>query len=79
MPRSVFRRLRRKEMIFQKAERKKLPTALAIGVGALAVLGAVSVKNKGGEIIGSVKSKMGKIFKKKPSMTGVMNDMECEF
>ncbi len=63
-------------MIFRKTERKKLPTILGISVGALAVLGAMSIKEKGSDMCKMISSKMKKLGKKKSS---AMDDiMECE-
>jgi len=45
-------------MLFRKSERKKLPTVLGLTVGALAVVGFMSIKNRGKEMISSSVQKM---------------------
>ena len=54
-------------MMFRKTERKgrKFPSVLGLTVGALAVVGAVSIKNKSKELVSSVSSKVKGMFKKK--------------
>ena len=52
-------------MIFRKSERKKLPTVLGLTMGALAVVGFMSIKNKGKEMVSSVTGKMKNMFHKK--------------
>ena len=52
-------------MIFRKSERRKFPAFLGLAVGALAVVGFMSIKNRGKEIISSVGSKMKSAIHKK--------------
>ncbi len=61
-------------MMFRKAERKKLPTVLGIGIGALAVLGVMSIKEKGTEMCQAVSSKM-KSLGKKNKKCGILDDI----
>ena len=52
-------------MLFRKSERRKLPTLLGLGVGALAVVGFMSIKNRGKEMLSSVGCKMKSTLHKK--------------
>ncbi len=52
-------------MIFRKSERRKLPTVLGLTVGALAVVGFMSIKNRGKEMVSSMGSKMKSALQKK--------------
>lgn len=52
-------------MIFRKSERRKLPTVFGITVGALAVVGFMSIKNRGKEMLSSAAYKMKHMFHKK--------------
>ena len=52
-------------MIFRKSERKKLPTVLGLTMGALAVVGFMSIKNKGKEMVSSIGCKMKNMLHKK--------------
>ena len=53
-----------KAMIFRKSERKRFPTILGLTMGALAVIGVVSIKNKSKEIASNAACKMKGLFKK---------------
>ena len=63
-------------MIFRKSERKKLPTVLGLTMGALAVVGFMSIKNKGREIISSAAGKMKNMLHKKESCECPMDSCE---
>ena len=52
-------------MIFRKSERRKLPSILGLAVGALAVVGFMSIKNRGKEMLSSVGCKMKSAIRKK--------------
>ncbi len=66
-------------MIFsKKSEKKKLPLTLGVTVGALAVIGAMSIKDKACSAVTGVKSKMKAMLKKKP-MDSVFSDCDTEF
>jgi len=52
-------------MLFRKSERKKLPTVLGLTVGALAVVGFMSIKNRGKEIVSGAAHKMKNMLHKK--------------
>ncbi len=54
-------------MIFRKSERKKLPTVLGLTMGALAVVGFMSIKNRGKEMISNTACKMKNMLRKKDS------------
>ena len=54
-------------MIFRKSERRKLPTVLGLAVGALAVVGFMSIKKCGKEILSSSMQKMKCAFNKNKS------------
>ena len=51
--------------MFRKSERKKLPTILGLTMGALAVVGLMSIKNRGKEMISATACKLKNVFKKK--------------
>ena len=52
-------------MIFRKSEKRKLPTVLGLTVGALAVVGFMSIKNRGKEMLFTAGSKMKTALHKK--------------
>lgn len=54
-------------MLFRKSEKRKLPTFLGLTVGALAVVGLMSIKSRGKEIISSAGAKMKNALHKKSS------------
>jgi hypothetical protein len=54
-------------MLFRKSEKRKLPTFLGLTVGALAVVGLMSIKSRGKEIISSAGAKMKSALHKKSS------------
>jgi hypothetical protein len=52
-------------MIFRKSERRKWPTLLTLSMGALAVVGFMSIKNRSKEMISSAFYKIKNMFTKK--------------
>lgn len=54
-------------MIFRKTERRKWPTVLGITVGALAVVGFMSIKNRGKDMVCGAAHKMKSVLHKKGS------------
>ncbi len=66
-------------MIFQKkSEKKGFPILLAATVGALAVIGAMSIKNKSCSMVNDAVNKVKTVLRKKTE-NPLMNDFECEF
>ena len=59
-------------MIFKKSGKAKLPTVLGLTMGALAVVGFMSIKNRSKELASCAKSKMKNMLHKK----GVDRPME---
>lgn len=57
-------------MIFRKSERKKWPTVIGLTMGALAVVGFMSIKNRGKEMVSCATRKMKNMLHKKD---------ECDF
>jgi len=53
------------DVIFRKSERKKLPTFVSLTIGALAVVGFMSIKNKGKDMLCSTACKMKNMLHKK--------------
>lgn len=66
-----------KTMFFKRHEKKRFPTCIALGIGALAVIGAMTVKCKGKEIANCVSTKVKSIFHKQPHGT-MMKQCECD-
>lgn len=63
-------------MIFRKSERKKLPTVIGLTMGALAVIGFMSIKTKGKEMMSCVAAKMKSMLHKNGSSE--CTDCTCE-
>ena len=49
-------------MLFRKSERRKLPAIIGLTVGGLAVVGAMSIKNSGKQMLRSAGRKMKGLF-----------------
>ena len=64
-------------MFFKKEEKKKHGIIIGAVVGMLATLGALSVTNKGKEMICEMKKRVTRLFKKSPSDNSC-NMMNCE-
>ena len=63
-------------MLFKKSEPRRWHPCLVIAVGALAVVGAVTVTNAAKQMVEGIKSKMKSMWQKSPECQDDL--MQCE-